>query len=189
MPELRNRSRELCLLLLIHVKILYISTKAPWHPLQPQSFCRNLLPAACAWHSLAQGQGPVPTAPASDSLDTALGLHLGQSPQTEGHGTTAHTHSTWWEEMTCEEGWVSRSHGKASCLSWQIPQELPVLLYTHQQSFPSQVRGRGEGALVTQLMTLSFSVEKLHEDTIKDTLSMYLIIFVRQNVIIMGKCG
>lgn len=42
--------------------------------------------------------------------------------------------------------------------------------------------------MVTQLMTLSFSVEKFYEETIKDTLSMYLIICVKQNVIIMGKC-
>lgn len=33
---------------------------------------------------------------------------------------------------------------------------------------------------MTQLMTLSISAEKLHEETIKDTLSMYLVIFVKQ---------
>lgn len=43
-----------------------------------------------------------------------------------------------------------------------------------------------EGALVTQLMTLSFSVVKLHEETIKNTLNVYLVIFVKHNVIITG---
>lgn len=43
-----------------------------------------------------------------------------------------------------------------------------------------------EGALVIQLMTLSFSVVKLHEETIKNTLKLYLIIFVKHNVVIMG---
>lgn len=43
-----------------------------------------------------------------------------------------------------------------------------------------------EGALVIQLMTLSFSVVKLLEETIKNTLKLYLIIFVKHNVIITG---
>lgn len=46
----------------------------------------------------------------------------------------------------------------------------------------------GEDALVTQFMKFSFSAVKLHEETIKNTLNMYLIIFVKHNVIIIGKC-
>lgn len=43
-----------------------------------------------------------------------------------------------------------------------------------------------KGALVTQLMTLSFSVVKLREEAIKNTLNAYLAIFVKHDVIIMG---
>lgn len=39
---------------------------------------------------------------------------------------------------------------------------------------------------MTQLMTLAFSVVKLREEVIKNTLHAYLAIFVKHNVIIMG---
>lgn len=86
--------------------------------------------------------------------------------------------------MGFQEPW----EGLVSVLTDPTGASLPQTFLYVLAKFSKTSMGKGEGALVTQLMTLSFSVEKLHEETIKDTLSMYLIIFVKQNVIIMGKC-
>lgn len=159
LPGFLNKSQELHLLL-SHVKILYIPTKAPSHPLWPQSCCRNILPAA--WHTPAQWLVPVPTTEPSHSPDTDPG-----STWVRAHreGDTAP-----WQTLTAPHGkqcsvrrdGVSRSHGKASCLPCPAPKDplLAIHFYTHQQSFPSQVwgkRGRSIGDSTND--TLNFSWE------------------------------
>lgn len=189
MPGLPNKSLELCLLLLIHVKILYTPTKAPWHPLWHK---------ASAETSSSSVHLALPSTRTCASANNSAKLQSWHRPQdplgsepterrTQHHGRhSLHLmgKNYLWGGMGFQEPW----EGVVSALTGPTGASAGCTFLYALAKFPSQVWGRGKGTLVTQLMTLSFSAEKLHEETIKDTLSTYLIIFVKQNVIIMSKC-
>lgn len=162
-------------------RLLCTPIRVACHLLHPQTFCRSV-PLSITCPDPEVSLTPGLSAPARPQQGQAPAPHSPAWPQPFHSQAQLQAHSPALPLGAGSALMPSAASLLAGVVGWAWLPAPDVLLCSSKFLPIKDV----EGALVIQLMTLSFSVVKLLEETIKNTLKLYLIIFVKHNVIITG---